>query len=167
MQQAETGIKWLTNLLELMGCSASVAAEYKPSMDTDEQGTNYWLTIDHSNLRPHQIQSLIGTDGVNIDAMQYLVNVALNLHSASEETHAFYTIELNDYRSERQVELQRIAEYAAEQVRKTSQECEIRALSAADRRYVHMVLKSQLDLETFSQGKEPHRHLIVRLAQPS
>lgn len=166
MQQAEKGIKWLTDLLELMGCSASVAAEYKPSIDTDEQGENYWLTIDHSSLRPHQIQALIGTDGVSIDAIQYLANVALNLHAASEETHSFYTIELNDYRSERQAELQRIAESAAEQVRKTAQEFEIKALSAADRRHVHMLLKSQLDLETFSQGKEPHRHLIVRLVQP-
>lgn len=166
MSQTETGTEWLTRLLDLMGYPSSVTSEIKATNGSDpEESINYWLTIDSGKLRPHQIQALVGTDGVNIDAMQYLANIALNLHHARPEDHYFYTIELNGYRAERLVVLQQIAEQAAKLVRETHKECELKDLSAAERRQVHTILKDYPDLETFSQGKEPHRHLIVRLRQ--
>ena len=40
---------------------------------------------------------------------------------------------------------------------------EITALSSAERRQIHTLLKEATDLETESQGEEPHRRLVVRL----
>ncbi|MEE3716817.1 R3H domain-containing nucleic acid-binding protein [Tumidithrix elongata RA019] len=165
MSQAEVGVKWLTHLLELMGYLCTVRAELKANSDPEVNTPNYWLEIDHSSLRPHQIQALIGMDGSTLDAMQYLTNTTLNMHLPSEEDHCFYTIELNGYRAKRQVELQQLAEQAADRVRETQQEYAIKNLSSAERRQVHMFLKGFSDIETLSQGKEPHRHLIVRLVQ--
>jgi spoIIIJ-associated protein len=165
MSQAEVGVKWLTHLLELMGYPCSVQAESKANVDPDVSTPNYWLEIDHGTLRPHQIQALIGIDGSTLDAMQYLINMTLNMHLPLEADHCFYVIELNGYRAKREMELQQLAQESADRVRETQQEFAIKNLSSAERRQVHMFLKGFDDIETLSQGKEPHRHLIVRLVQ--
>lgn len=161
-----TATKWLIHLLELMGYVTSVTAEFVTELNTSnpaESGINCWLTIDSTGLLSTQIEVLIGENGVNLDAIQQLANIALNAHLPIADTHCFFTVELDGYRAKRQAELRQIAENAANQVRLTQSQFEIEALTAAERRLVHMFLKEHPDLETFSQGKEPNRHLIVRL----
>jgi spoIIIJ-associated protein len=119
------------------------------------------LTINENNLQPEQIQILIGAQGSVLDAMQYLANAALNV-SQPQEQQAAYTIELDGYRVRRQAEIQAIAADAIEQVRATGTEVEIKSLSSAERRQIHTFMKDYQDLETFSRGKEPHRHLVIR-----
>ncbi|AFZ03264.1 protein jag [Calothrix sp. PCC 6303] len=168
MSQIERGQQWLKSLLELTGVSTEIKGELEAKNTSGgsdaPEGGSYWLTIDETKLTPEQIQILIGTDGSVLDAMQYLVNSTLNLNQEPQQ-QASYTIELNGYRVKRQAEIQAIAQNAAEQVRNYGQQVEIKSLSSAERRQVHTFLKEFTDLETFSQGKEPHRHLIVRPAE--
>jgi spoIIIJ-associated protein len=162
----QRGQQWLKSLLELTGISAEIhgSLETPQSHDDDSQETDgYWLTIDETNLKPEQIPTLVGADGSVLDAIQYLANSTLNINQP-HEGQASYTVELNGYRVKRQAEIREIAETAAEQVRATGQEVEIQSLSSAERRLVHTFLKDFDDLETFSRGKEPHRHLVVRPA---
>jgi spoIIIJ-associated protein len=162
----QRGQQWLKSLLELTGISTEIQGnlETAQSQDSDSpEPDNYWLTIDKTNLTPEQIQVLIGVDGSVLDAIQYLANSVLNLSQPQEE-QASYTIELNGYRVKRQAEIQALAEAAADEVRFSGQEVEIKSLSSAERRQVHTFLKDFEDLETFSRGKEPHRHLVVRPA---
>jgi spoIIIJ-associated protein len=158
MEQAETGRQWLVQLLDLMGYPAGV--EISDTQSSPRQSTS--LTIDRANLRPHHIQALIGTDGVTIDAIQHLANACLNAHLPLEAAH-FYLIELNDYRKERLVVLQDIAETAIAHVKSKQQDYEIKGLSAAERRQLHMFFEDYPEIETFSQGKEPNRSLMVHL----
>ncbi len=160
MEQSETGKKWLTDLLALMGYPADVAI-VEAAIESSRPGCS--LVIDQTNLRPHHIQALIGADGMTIDAIQHLANASLNAHLSLEATHFFYLIELNDYRKERQTVLLQIAETAIAHVKNQQQDYEIKGLSAAERRQVHMFFEDYPEIETFSQGKEPHRYLIVRL----
>lgn len=158
----QRGQQWLESLLQLAGVGALVKATQEDdsaSKPEDEQVKNYWLTIDETNLTAEQIENLIGDRGAVLDGMQYLANAALNL---SQEQQAFYTIELNGYRAKRQTELQEIALEAAEKVLASGEEIEIKSLSSAERRQIHTILQDYEELETFSKGKEPHRHLVVR-----
>jgi spoIIIJ-associated protein len=162
----QRGQQWLKSLLELTGVSADIQGNLEIAQFQDEDSPepdNYWLTIDETNLTPAQIQVLIGADGSVLDAIQYLANSVLNLNQPQEE-QASYTIELNGYRVRRQAEIRALAEDAAYEVRTSGREVEIKSLSSAERRQVHTFLKEFSDLETFSRGKEPHRHLVVRLA---
>jgi len=162
MEQSESGKsgnQWLTRLLDLMGYPTPVTV-------IEEPVPNCSLVIDQTSLRPHQIQALIGADGVTIDAIQHLANACLNAHLPLESSHCFYLVELNDYRKERQAVLLGIAEAAIAHVTSTQQDYEIKGLSAAERRQVHMFFEDYPELETFSQGKEPHRYLIVRKKIP-
>jgi spoIIIJ-associated protein len=76
-----------------------------------------------------------------------------------------FTVELAGYRLQRHKELQEIAENAANQVRQTGKEYELKSLSSAERRQVHTILKEYGDLETYSRGQEPDRRLVVRFVQ--
>ncbi|NMG08946.1 R3H domain-containing nucleic acid-binding protein [Brasilonema sp. UFV-L1] len=160
------GQEWLKTLLQLSGLSVDIEAEKETNLTQDEESSeqdSYWLTIRETNLSPEQIEILIGPDGSVLDAIQYLANSILNL-SQQQEEQASYTVELNGYRIRRYAEIRAMAEAAAEQVRSFGQEVEIKSLSSAERRQVHTFLKEFGDLETFSRGKEPHRHLVVRIA---
>jgi spoIIIJ-associated protein len=96
-----------------------------------------------------------------LDAIQYLANSILNL-GQGESQQAAYTIELDGYRARRQAELQALATNAAQRVRETGEEFEMKSLSSAERRQVHTFLKECDDLETMSRGQEPDRRLVVR-----
>jgi spoIIIJ-associated protein len=162
----QRGQQWLKTLLELTGVSTEIDGELETAQaagGNSEEPDNYWLTIDETNVTPEQIRILIGSDGSVLDAIQYLANSVLNLNQP-EELQASYTIELNGYRIKREAEIRAMAEGAAQQVRSTGQEVEIKSLSSAERRQIHTFLKEFDDLETFSRGKEPHRHLVVRPA---
>ena len=163
----QRGQQWLETLLQTIGVSADVLAELETTaVESSDllRSDSYWLTIDETNLTPEQIDTLIGADGTVLDAVQCLANAILNLSKKHEE-QASYTVELNGYRVRRQAEIRALAEQAAEQVRSSGKEVVIESLSSAERRQVHTFLKDFTDLETFSQGTEPHRHLVVRQLQ--
>lgn len=159
-QRLERGQQWLDQLLKLVGVPTSVSIE-PPSEDV-EISSGYWLTIDHSQLTPEQIDILIGPEGTTLDAIQYLANSILNINQDRDQQSA-YSIELNGYRLRRQAELRSLADHAAQQARETGREYEIKSLSAAERRQIHTFLQDCEDLATFSRGQEPDRRLVVTL----
>ncbi|UNU24365.1 Jag family protein [Microcoleus vaginatus] len=152
--QMQRGQAWLEELLQQSAIPSKVVCE--------QQEDCYWMTIDESNLTREQVAILVGPNGIVIDAIQYLCNTVQNIGQEVEESIP-YTIELNGYRIRRQEELRSMAEYAAEQARSTGVEFEIKSLSSAERRQVHSFLSECEDIETYSQGQEPDRRLVVRL----
>lgn len=184
MGDASVSADWLQELVGLMGYQATVDSRLTESSPEQTNPSskifskNYWLEISSENLQEQQIQRLIGQDGIVIDSLQYFANVILNRHEHSElsdrlertqgehnQDHNFYTIELNGYRAKRLTDLQAIADQAVQQVRDTQSEFVIKQLSSADRRHIHQILEQFPDIETYSQGREPNRHLIVKLVQ--
>ena len=159
-QLMQRGQEWLEELLRLAKLPAEVRVTNTETSADDKP--NYWLTIDRTNLTPKQIEILIGPEGAALDAIQYLANSMLNI-GQDEEHQAAYTIELDGYRIRRQEQLRALAAHAAQKVRETGQEFEMKSLSSAERRQVHTFLKECEDLETQSRGQEPDRRLVVRL----
>lgn len=158
-RQEQLGQQWLEEFLKQANLPAPITTEMKETFSE----ASCWLTIDDSALKPDQIDSLIGTQGVALDSIQYLANSTLNLGKADDQQGA-YTIELAGYRQRRQQELLEIANQAAEEVRQTSKEIEIKSLSSAERRQIHTILKESADLATYSRGQEPDRRLVVQPA---
>ncbi len=156
----EKSISWLEKLLKLQGLETSVSGH----QNSEELGDDsYWLTIDTESLSDAEIESLIGDRGQNLDSTQYLANTILNMDIDESEQHS-YTIEVNGYRKKRQTELKSLADEAADKVLNQGQtEYELKGLSAAERRQMHGLLGEQDGLETFSRGREPERHLVVKL----
>ena len=151
---------WLEQLLDLMGFPSSVTvAEVKENSLV----MGPWLVIDDKALSPSQIEHLLAENGLALDAIQYLLNETMRAIAVNSDT-AFIpiTVELAEFRSRRHLELISLSEVAAKQVRETHQSVEMTDMTAADRRQVHSFFENAQDLETESQGYEPHRRLVVR-----
>jgi spoIIIJ-associated protein len=156
-EQTKQEQQWLEELLQLMGFSTQVTRQaVEAGMQSD------WLVIESKTLNPDQIQALIGDNGRTLDAIQYLANTQLNLGLPDSEQRPI-TIELGDYRHQRLVALQALAEELVQQVRQTGEEAATQPLSAAERKQVHHFLSALEDVVTESQGKEPERYVIARL----
>ena len=171
MEDDSETVSWLQNLLSLMGYTTSVTirvVEASPQTVT-ANAKNYWLDVNADSLKFEQIQRLIGQDGIVIDSLQYIANVFLNRHllldATPRENHDFYTVEINGFRSNRLHDLTHLAESAVQNVRETQSEFVIKQLSSTDRRFIHQLLEEFPDIETHSQGREPNRHLVVKLVQ--
>ena len=155
----EKSISWLEKLLALQGLQTSVSGA---RMTGDLGDDSFWLTIDTEPLTDTQVKGLIGDRGQVLDAIQYLANTTLNMGQQADAQQS-YTIEIAGYRKQRQAELKAIADEAAKEVMASSQEYEVKGLSAAERRQLHGLLGEHEQLETFSRGREPDRHLVVKL----
>ncbi len=159
-QQIERGQQWLQDLLKLTGVNTQVDSKV-----TEMAGESiYWLVVDPTSLTPEEISGLTGPSGTVLDSIQYLTNAILNLGQPEERQGAF-TVELDGYRARRYDELKTMAAAAAASVWETGQDYELKALSSAERRQVHTILKEFEGLSTFSRGQEPDRRLVIALSK--
>lgn len=145
-----TIVEWLQELLRLMGFTTARVKE----ADTDKLG-NRWLVIDRHSLTEAEVNYLIGDSGSGLDALQALVNLVFN------QGHT-YIVELDGFRQQQLTVLEDMAKQALAYVRASNGSYTIGRLSPAARRYIHLLLKECSDVETFSEGEEPNRQLIVR-----
>ena len=101
---------------------------------------------------------VIGRRGQTIDAIQLLC-----YRAAFREQHdrKRVSVDAAGYRAERSEVVQRQAERAAERALDSGKEIELEAMSSTERRIVHQHLKDRAGIETFSEGTEPERCVVV------
>jgi spoIIIJ-associated protein len=101
---------------------------------------------------------LIGHHGQTIDAIQHL---AYRMASRGEESRVSVLVDAAGYRERRAVTLRQTADQAAETALREGRPVALEAMSALERKVIHEHLKGRRDLETYSRGQEPARHLVV------
>ncbi len=154
------GHLWLTTLLAHLGIEATVTTQHDEIAGAD----NYWLEIEPAIAE--QGAALLADSAIALDAVQYLANITLNVSLDRQQQHG-YTVELGGYRHQQRDALQAIATTAVEQVHATGEPYTITGLSSVERKQVHALLKAYDDLDTHSEGQEPHRNLVVTRRAPA
>ena len=101
---------------------------------------------------------LIGKRGQTIDALQLLAYQAA-FRGIPERKRVM--VDAAGYRERRRETLQRRADRAAEQALDLDRPIELDAMSAPERRVVHERLKERPEVETYSEGTEPNRCVVV------
>ena len=101
---------------------------------------------------------LIGRRGHTIDAVQ-LVCYRAAFAGAGERKRV--SVDAAGYRQERRESVERQADRAAERALESGKEIELEAMSPTERRIVHQHLKDRSGVETFSEGTEPERCVVV------
>src|SRR5579875_1822569 len=101
---------------------------------------------------------LIGHHGQTIDAIQHL---AYRIASRGQEPRVSVLVDAAGYRERRAVTLRQTADQAAETALRDGRPVALEAMSALERKVIHEHLKTRHDLETYSRGQEPSRHLVV------
>jgi spoIIIJ-associated protein len=101
---------------------------------------------------------LIGKRGQTIDALQLLCYQAAFRGSRERKR---VLLDAAGYRQRRRATLEGRADRAAEQALSANRIVEMDPMSAQERRVVHERLKERAGVETYSEGDEPRRCVIV------
>jgi spoIIIJ-associated protein len=101
---------------------------------------------------------LIGKRGQTIDALQLLCYQAA-FRGLRERKRV--VVDAAGYRERRRETLEGRADRAAEQALTSNHVIEMDPMSAQERRVVHERLKERAGVETYSEGDEPHRCVVV------
>ncbi len=101
---------------------------------------------------------VIGHHGQTIDAIQHL---AYRIAFRGEEARKRVVVDAAGYRERRAVSLRAAADQAAETAVHDRRPISLEAMSALERKVVHEHLKTRHDVETYSEGQEPARRLVV------
>ena len=102
----------------------------------------------------------IGRHGQTIDAVQHLAFKVANRDAGRDEA-VRVTVDAAGYRERREQMLHRQADQAAARAARSGRPVALDAMSATERKVVHEYLKDRDDVETYSEGTEPDRHLVV------
>ena len=103
----------------------------------------------------------IGRHGQTIDAVQHLIFRIALARGAGDEGELRVVIDAEGYRARRAEALQRVADQAADDARRYGRPVALDAMTASERKLVHEYLRDRGGVETYSEGEEPDRHLVV------
>ena len=101
---------------------------------------------------------LIGRRGQTIDAIQLICYRAAY---RGRQDRKRVTVDAAGYRKRRAEVLERQAEEAAARADSTGRPVELEPMSANERRVVHNHLAERSSIETYSEGDEPERFVVV------
>jgi len=111
-----------------------------------------------ADLEGDDLGLLIGRHGQMIDAIQH---IAYRVACKGASVRKRVVIDAAGYRDRRAVALRAAADQAAEAAIHDRRPVTLEAMTALERKVVHEHLKGRHDVETYSQGEEPDRRLVV------
>ncbi|NOW88737.1 RNA-binding cell elongation regulator Jag/EloR [Clostridium beijerinckii] len=113
------------------------------------------------NLSGEKMGVIIGYRGETLDSIQYLVSLVVNkLH---ELPHKKVILDTEDYRSKREETLKGVAIKTANRVKKTKKSFKLEPMNPYERRIIHSALQEDAFVNTYSEGEEPFRRVVVEL----
>jgi spoIIIJ-associated protein len=136
-------------LLERIATDAGVDAGVEVHESADEVSAEYV---------GEELGLLIGHHGQTIDAIQHL---AYRIAFRGAADRKGVVVDAAGYRGRRAVALRAAADQAAEAAISDRRPVSLEAMSALERKVVHEHLKGRHDVETYSEGQEPSRRLVV------
>jgi spoIIIJ-associated protein len=148
-------VERVRELLETVGDALGLDAEVH--VGQDDEGIRGVLEGDDLGL-------FIGRHGQTIDAVQHLAFKVANRDGGRGGTRV--VVDAAGYRTRREQALHRQADQAAADAVRGGRAVALDAMSATERKVVHEHLKDRDDVETYSEGVEPDRHLVVAPLRP-
>jgi spoIIIJ-associated protein len=127
--------------------------DLEASVEIDEDDESVRGTIDGDDLGV-----LIGRHGQTIDALEHVAS-RIAFRDATERKRV--VVDAAGYRARRAEALERQADRAASEAVRFGRPVALDAMVASERRVVHEFLRDRHDVETYSEGEEPDRHLVV------
>lgn len=113
-------------------------------------------------IRTDDAGLLIGEGGGNLFALNYLLRKIVEKQTGSSDKQ--FLIDVNDFQRRRFDELRDVARMSAQRVRYFKKDVTLDAMSAFERRIVHMALQEYPDIETQSIGQGLERRVVIKLS---
>lgn len=103
---------------------------------------------------------LIGKRGQTLDSLQYLVSLVVN---RDQKDYVRVKLDTENYRKRRKETLENLAKNIAYKVRRSRKPVSLEPMNPYERRIIHSALQNNKYVETYSEGNEPYRHVVVTL----
>lgn len=113
------------------------------------------------NLSGEKMGVIIGYRGETLDSIQYLVSLVVN--KVHELPHKKVILDTESYRSKREETLRGVAIKTANKVKKTRKVFKLEPMNPYERRIIHSALQEDAFVNTYSEGDEPFRRVVVEL----
>jgi spoIIIJ-associated protein len=149
MSEQEAAIDRVRDLLEQVNTALGLEAEVEVN---EEDGQIRGV------LHGDDLGLFIGRHGQTIDAVQHL---AFKVAAQGRSPAPRVEVDAAGYRDRRRQALERQADQAAADAVRNGRPTALDSMSANERKVVHEYLKDRDDVETYSEGTEPDRHLVV------
>ncbi|RMW50262.1 protein jag [Lactiplantibacillus pentosus] len=146
-----------TAIRDLSAYLLEVVKQLGIAADLDVDFGNRYATL---NFNTAKQGLLIGKHGRTINALQDLAQVYMNHHGAS---HVNVVLDVDDYRDRRVATLKRLAESTAREVIATGKQVFLDPMPSFERKLIHAELANNHHVTTFSEGREPHRAVVVAI----
>ena len=135
-------------LLEKMG----VKAEVEVGEDKENEAIQVQLNSGEDNAL------LVGYHGNNLAAFQLILGIMV---ANKLGVWNRLVVDVDGYRQKRQAQLEEMARRAIEQVENNNQSVTITGLNSWERRTIHLFLKDEKGVETYSEGERRNRQLVI------
>ena len=145
-QTIEAVEDFLKNTMKAM----DMEVELKTEIDQDGA-----LCVDMSG---EHMGILIGKRGQTLDSLQYLANRVANKH---QEGYVRVKLDTENYRARREETLRHLAKNIAHKVKRNRRPVALEPMNPYERRIIHSALQGNKFVETYSEGSEPYRHVVV------
>ena len=113
------------------------------------------------NLKGPKMGLVIGYRGETLDSLQYLVSLVVNKNH--ENPYKRVVLDAENYRHKREETLIRVAQKTAYKVKKSGRPYKLEPMNPYERRIIHSALQEYTDINTYSEGEEPFRRIIISL----
>jgi len=114
------------------------------------------------NISGEKMGLIIGRRGQTLDALQYLVSLAINKNA----DHYYRVIlDTENYREKREKTLEQLADKMAGKAIRYEKRMALEPMNPAERRIIHAHLQDNEAVYTFSEGHEPYRRVVIGLKE--
>ncbi|KAB3532217.1 RNA-binding cell elongation regulator Jag/EloR [Alkaliphilus serpentinus] len=131
------------------------AMDLEVSIDVQLKGNNLNVSLEGPNMGV-----VIGRRGQTLDSLQYLLSLVVN---KDRENYLKVFIDTENYREKREETLIRLANKMARKVKKLGKTMVLEPMNPYERRIIHAALQNNPYVQTYSEGDEPFRKVVVAL----
>ncbi|EJS65874.1 protein jag [Bacillus cereus] len=137
--------EYLRNVIRDMGVEVEISKIVK--------GREVEFTICGDN-----VGVLIGKRGNTLNSLQYLTKLVANRNT---KQYVGITLDAENYRSKRKSTLEALSYRLAKQVSHTKKRVVLEPMPSFERKIIHQALSNHQDINTTSEGNEPHRYVVI------
>ncbi len=141
--------KFLDDVFRAMGITAQTQVVF------DQENSTIEINVDGDDMGV-----LIGKRGQTLDSLQYLISLVVNKNS---ENYIKVKLDTENYRARRKETLENLAKNIAFKVKKTRKSVSLEPMNPYERRIIHSALQNDKYVETYSEGEEPYRKVVINV----
>ncbi|AKC64497.1 DNA/RNA-binding protein [Clostridium sporogenes] len=104
---------------------------------------------------------IIGYRGETLDSLQYLVSLVINKDQSCHYKRVI--LDTENYRDKREETLKKLARRLGHKVRESGRPVKLEPMNPYERRIIHSELQNNNYVETYSEGEEPFRKVVINL----